>query len=552
MLTGDRVRLIDLNNDGRPDLIANDGVAHRVFLNRHADGPLGLRWEEVAHPNLPLLRKQDVIAAADLDNDGIADVVLARYLDINGKDYKPSTEPWNLCWLRGRGDGTFADPIAIPGLKPCTTSTIAIGDVDQDGRLDLFLGNWYTRYGVSNEAFGNDLLLQREPGVWTRSPLPSDGVAFDEEHDLGGRPCYGVMIVPPMAEIAAMPSLLELCYGRRWNRLWAPGSGRFWLDRAAELGLDADENRSGEYPTWLAERAKTDPRFARETEKPYRTGGNTFDAAIGDLDNDGRLDIALSEITHAWAGPSSDRTRILMQRDGRFAYEPKRTVDRIPADPNIHGWNQGDLFCELADIDLDGRLDLVLCSSDYPDNQRLRIFLQQPDASMLDATARFEIDHEGAGQISIGDLDGDGDLDIVVCQSFNRLPAEWTKGRTPQIRVLLNPAADDKVRCGLTVSLHGDPARGISRDALGAICTLTESTDGQTDTQSITQTRALIGVGGCVGKQQQFLIHFGVGKVDPLARYTLKIRWPDQAGTETEVHNLLPGHHDVHIGPGTR
>lgn len=546
VMKGDRVRCVDLNDDGRPDLIANDGTRHRVFLNRAAEQGWG--WEEVEKPNLPMLRPQDVIAAADLDNDGHADVVMARYLDVNGKDYKAPEETWNLGWCRGKGDGTFEDVTAIPGLKPCTTTTIAIGDVDMDGRLDLFIGNWYSRYGVSNEAFGNDLFLQTETGKWTRSPLPTDGVAFDEEKDLGGRPCYGVMVLPPQfipyETDTRLPSLLELCYGRRWNRLWMRTHQGMWLDGAEHLRLDADDNRSGEYPAWLAERAKTDARFKRETEKPYRTGGNTFDASVGDVDNDGALDICISEITHAWAGPSSDRTRILVSRDGKFAYEPVRSVDRVPADPEIRNWNQGDVFCELADMDLDGRLDLVLCSSDYPDNQRLRIFLQQPDGSMKDDTQRLGIDHEGAGQLSLADLDQDGDLDMMVCQSFNRLPAERIAGRTPRIHVWRNHAADDRTSGGVTISLRGDPEQGISRDGLGAVCRLTGIVDGR----PITQTRALIGVGGCVGKQHQFLVHFGLGKVDAAARYSLSVTWPGADKKTTEVTGLASGHYV--IGPG--
>lgn len=545
-MSGDRVRLIDLNGDGRPDLIANDGSAHRVFLNRAIEN--GWKWEEVAHPNLPMLRKHDTIAAADLDNDGHADVVMARYLDVNAKNYKAPDETWNLCWLRGKGDGTFHDAVAIPGLKPCTTSTIAIGDVDQDGWLDLFIGNWYTRYGESNEAFGNDLFMQSEPGKWIRSPLPTDGVAFDEEKDLGGRPCYGVMILPQDFDRHQSdnlnPLLLELSYGRRWNRLWLRARNGTWTDGAALRGLDADADRSGEYPAWLAERAKTDARFKRETEKPYRTGGNTFDAAIGDVDNDGALDICFSEITHAWAGPSSDRTRILMSRDWKFEYEPIRSVDRVPNDPANRSWNQGDLFCELADMNLDGRLDLILCSSDYPDNQRLRIFIQQADGSMLDSTAALGIDHEGAGQLSLGDMDQDGDLDIVVCQSFVRLPADRTKGRTATVRIFENLAADEGVLGAITIALRGDIEQGISRDALGAMCWL----EGVVDGLPVRQTRTLIGVGGCVGKQHQFLVHFGLGKIDPEARYAFSMRWPGFAGKTTEIPNLPRGH--FIIGPG--
>ena len=48
---------------------------------------------------------------------------------------------------------------------------------------------------------------------------------FDEEYDALGRPTYGVMIAqlwPPHAFGAGLednPELIELNYGRRWNRL---------------------------------------------------------------------------------------------------------------------------------------------------------------------------------------------------------------------------------------------------------------------------------------------------------------------------------------------
>src|SRR5690606_6247248 len=139
----------------------------------------------------------------------------------------------------------------------------------------------------------------------------------------------------------------------------------------------------GRYPDWLKERAKTDPRFDRPDEKPFRSHGNTFDAAVGDIDNDGAFDLFLAEITHGWAGDSSDRSRFLVQSESdgmvRFAPDDRLSVDRVPGDPTIRNWNQGDLYAELADFDLDGRLDLLLASSDYPDDQRLRLWRQQDD-----------------------------------------------------------------------------------------------------------------------------------------------------------------------------
>src|SRR5690606_7340141 len=145
-------------------------------------------------------------------------------------------------------------------------------------------------------------------------------------------------------------------------------------------------------------------------------------------------------------GESSDRSRFLLQTESdsmpRFVPDDRLSVDRIPADPTIRSWNQGDIYCELADFDLDGRLDLLLASSDYPDNQRLRIWRQQEDGRFIDITSWAGIDHIGAQHPSLADIDGDGDLDIIVGQSFNRLRAPQRAGRSPQIRVFRNLAAD--------------------------------------------------------------------------------------------------------------
>src|SRR5690606_19510235 len=85
----------------------------------------------------------------------------------------------------------------IAAAPAATTSAIAVGDVNLDGRLDLYLGNWYSAYGQSLGAHNNDLLLQRADGdgvTFVRQPLAEDAQAFSEEEDLAGRPTYGVMI----------------------------------------------------------------------------------------------------------------------------------------------------------------------------------------------------------------------------------------------------------------------------------------------------------------------------------------------------------------------
>ncbi|MBC7771306.1 MAG: CRTAC1 family protein [Pyrinomonadaceae bacterium] len=575
-----RLCFADVNSDGRTDVVIRTSDAYRIFLHTlDAASKHGFKYVELLDPSgLPKPRDGDCMVFADIDNDATTDAILTRYLDINNEKFKaPEDQPTQTAWIKGNGDGTFTETYPIT-TKQATTACIAVGDVDRDGRLDLYLGNWYTRYGVNNEAFTNDLLIQSHErtraGFFVRAKLPEDDATFDEEQDQAGRPTYGA-VVANFGDLGGgdtalpMPQVLELSYGRRANRLWhkfftagVGAAGIMWEDAAPRLGLDGDANRSGKYPDWLKEVARTDARFDRPDEKPYRSHGNNFDAAIGDVNNDGLFDVFLAGITHAWAGDSSDRSRFLIQTraegETKFEYQPNRNVDRVPPPPNPlpdgyrPKWNQGDLFCELADLDHDGRLDLVLSSGDYPDpapyDNRLRIFHQQPDGSFRDITGESGIDHVGSGQISLADVDVDGDMDILVAQSYNRLPPdiiratnERQKSEGARMRLFLNQASQVRPGSALTLSFLGNPRLNVALNPLGVIAKLTLT---QPDGAQLTQMRQLIGIGGHAGKQNQFLIHFGLADAKTIDK--LEIIWPCSpplVTTVVDVEVLKAGHH---------
>lgn len=550
-----RLCFADLNADRWPDVVID---RHRVFLSRADDAsPIGRSFEEIpaAETNLRQPVNGTLTVFADIDNDGHLDAVVTE-------NVKPLDENWEDHGRRtsiqlGNGDGTFGDPQPIKVVRPATTCAVAIGDVDRDGWLDLFIGNWYAQYGASYAGYHNDLLL-RVPGddaaevrrSWLVQHLPrtsepelepvGEHESFDEERDAGGRPTYGAMIAD--LDGGGRPELLELNYGRRWNRCWlwferAEESGLTpWLDVAPPWGLDGDDVRHGRHPDWLKNRAKEDPRFDRPDEKPFRANGNTFDCAVNDVDNDGDFDVMLSTIAHAWAGESSDRTRILLQQNteqGKVEFEQidQLNVDRIPED--VQSWNQGDLFCALADLNHDARVDAIISSGDYPDNQRLRIYLQQPDGSLQDATVALGIDHDGSQQISLADVDGDGDFDLLVGQTFFRYSAEQKQGRTPQARLFVNQSTGN--RKSITIRLHGDGER-VNRDALGAVvrASLPDGT---------TMSRQLIGIGGHAGKQHDFIVHVGLGSADHASE--LVVQWPDAHDTTQRFATVDAGRYEL-------
>ncbi|MCA9286323.1 MAG: CRTAC1 family protein [Phycisphaerales bacterium] len=546
-----RLCLVDVDGDGLPDAVID---RHRVFLNRaDASGPGGRRFVEVPADRTGL----DVPAAgtaavfADLDNDGRVDAVTAEFIDAHNPKWVDHGR--RTRWQRGRGDGTFEEAVLLP-VPARPTIAIAVGDVNRDGRLDLWFGNTYVQYGASVEAETNDLLLSDGAEGWRRACLPEDNNPFTPERDLGGRPTFGTLIAS-LSELPE-PVLLELSYGRRWNRLWMRLPDGGWTDVAPALRFDGDDIRHGRHPEWLKERARTDPRFDREDEPPFRANGNTFDASIGDVDNDGRFDVLVTEITHAWAGESADRSRILLaaaptsdrSAPGPGALAPlpyellpaaRLALDRVPAPddlPAARSWNQGDLFGTLADLDNDGWLDVLLSSGDYPDDQRLRVYRGRPaPAPLVDATSALAIDHDGSQQISLGDIDGDGDLDVLVGQTFNRFTAEQREGRSPHPKLLLNEASMSNR--ALELRLEGD-GRRVNRQGIGAIVRATLP-DG---TARIAQ---MVGPGGHAGKQNDAVIHIGLGSAPSVS--AIDVSWPGDAPPTVIEGPVAPGRYVVRM-----
>ena len=593
------IKFSDLNSDGWPDVIAiprQTPAPPRIFLHR-GQPAVAEAYTALPDHGLPALQSGDVLVFADLDNNGTRDAILSRYLDLYQESYTPPEGPARTSWFPGLGDGRFGPYRAISHATMGTTRAIAVGDANLDGLPDLFLGNWYTRYFSGFEAFSNDLLLQfRASGevAFARWPLPGESSPTDHHTDGRGRPTYGALI--GLLD-DTRPMLLELNYGRRWNRLYQlatpeplfvrqgqagpepfllkdPGAAGQHLvrslvgkDIAAEVGLDGDAIRHGRHPVWPEDLAARHPRAKRPDEPAFRANGNTFDAAIGDIDNDGDFDLFLTTIIHAWAGSSSDRSRFLVNQLketgqlGFLSFE-ELSVDRLPPLPepgeplrleHVNS-NQGDIHAEFADLDNDGRLDLILCSSDYADappyEERLRLYYQQADGRFKDLTAAMGVDHVGAGMPSLADVDGDGDLDLIVGQSFNRLTAAQRREAAITSGALAPDAPEDapaNLRARLFINaapmenqaiilhLTGDPDRHCTAEAYHSIITVTADTDGDPATPPVTQIRQILGPGGHAGGESPPWAHFGIGKATSAS---VSIQWAGSNGSLSDSASL--------------
>jgi hypothetical protein len=130
------VVIADFDGDGHADLaVANGDDATVSILLNEGDGRFRAQVTYATSP-LPLS-----IAVADFDGDGVPDLAVAC-----AGGASPGT---TVSVLRGNGDGTFAPKTDVPVfLGPWT---VVAADVNGDGKPDLVSGNWLV-YPVASSS----------------------------------------------------------------------------------------------------------------------------------------------------------------------------------------------------------------------------------------------------------------------------------------------------------------------------------------------------------------------------------------------------------------
>jgi hypothetical protein len=478
----------------------------------------------------------DHVYFADVDGDGDVDALAG----VHAWWERQEGEAWtrvaeadpgvrSAVWLND-GSGRFAKAPASDYGSDATTGpamALAVVDVDRDGLLDLFEGQEYRRYGTLHGC-GVDRLYRgtgggrfrdvtKEAGLWT-----VDAPARDDS----SRPTYGVTAADVDGD--GWADLLALSYGRQWNRQWRNRGDGTFVDVARASGFAGDDVTHGRYPEAVG----------RVPEAPFRSNGNTFDCAVGDVDGDLDLDLFLGEIQHAWAGDSSDPPSLLVNlgAEAGFAFRRVPVRDFLPPRPTREPerWNLGDLHAAFFDADNDARLDLLIGSGDYPDGQFLRLYRQEEDGTFTEATERAGFSWEGCGGLSLGDYDRDGDVDVLAGRSFMRLTQEhrdrWMGGiRVPAVGLFRNDVGNRSGNRWLNVRLVGRGAGHANRAGIGARVLVTAG--------GRTQVRELRAGSGLSNHQDPPEAAFGLGRAERVDR--LEVRWPNREGT-VQVFEGLP------------
>lgn len=520
-----RVAFADFNNDDFPDIIIDN---EKIFLSRER-GRRFVRAESDANLKTAGLNRPTFVAIADVNNDGNLDLFRGRFIDLSNPRFIDDGLRHEL-WL-GQGDGSFK-PFYDSNLDrfPETALGACFVDYNRDGNLDLFLANAYAEGRGSYVSFPDRLF--RGEGDGSFSEVTEDaGLLGVPEVGLSTsrRPTYGVTHADWNND--RWPDLIACVYGRQENRLWKNNGDGTFTDVAVETRFHADDNQDGRYPEEV--RALHRRRYGedRPPEPPFRANGNTREAAFGDFDNDGDLDCFLVEQASQWMGPSADRSMLLVNRGSENGFKFCRDPDRIDRTHAVERWNEGDENAGWIDVDNDGRLDLLLASSDFRDEQLLRLYHQGADGSFEDWTDRLGFRWRNASQISLADFDRDGATDILVSTTAKGL------GHMERQRHDLNVGLFRNVlpqRLG-----HGFFNLRLRGQCIGARVRITIGDQ--------TQMREIRSGAGHAGHRDDTDCRFGVGKAEKIDR--VEVWWPG-VDQELQFFSDVPTNRFYELEPG--
>jgi enediyne biosynthesis protein E4 len=451
---GSGVAIFDYDNDGRSDLYF--ATATRLPVGSFRSGPNRLyrnrgnnQFEDAtAASGLGYAGYCQGLAVGDIDNDGDPDVFLCNYGS-------------NVLYLNA-GHGRFVDISKPAGLdRPGWSTSAAFLDYDNDGDLDLYVANY---------------------GRWT---LPENDVFCG-----GTKAAYATG--PEKVRIYCSPKSITPAR----HTLYRNNGDLTFTDLTEDAGLARSDGRGlGVLAADLNDDGRIDLYVANDMCPNFvflNRGDGTFDdvtqssgagfgpqgqtrAGMGvdaeDVDGDGRFDIF---VTNYWSEGSA---LFINLGDGLFE-DRSRTAGLFHDTISWVGWG-----CSLADFDSDGWPDCFTTTGHIDDNLRLmsRFFHQYAQPPLLHrnqggkgftlatraAGAYFDSDHVGRG-VAEGDLDNDGDVDLVV--NHKDAPPALLRNDTPTknhwIRLRLEGSRSNRDAIGARVTISAG-GRTIVRQRKG-------------------------------------------------------------------------------------
>jgi hypothetical protein len=478
---GSGCAFFDYDADGYPDILlvnSMDWPSHqrtRSTLKLYKNNRNGTFSDVTRAAGLDIELYGMGVAVADYNNDGFPDILI-------------TCVGQNRLFLN-TGKGTFRDVTKTSGLTGRSAfSTSALWfDYDRDGHLDLFVCN-YVNWSPEHDVFcsldgknksyctpeayrGETCWLFRNRGNGTFEDVTAASGIFDTSSK-----SLGVAMLD--FDQNGWPDLF-VANDTQPNKLYRNLRNGKFKDVAVEAGL------------------------AFSADGKARAG---MGVDVGDFENSGRPGIAITNFDNEMVGlyrsPSA----------GQF--------DDVSIAAGVGGPSKTTLGfgCGFADLDLDGRLDLVVANGHIDDTVRNirgnvgyaqppHLFLNLGNGKFQDVVGTsggdFAAPRVGRG-LAFADFDRDGDVDILL--TTNNGPAYLFR--------------NDLTSGNRFLRVHLTGAKS-NRDAIGAVVRVYHGGE--------TQMRIVRG-GSSYLSQSELPLTFGVGKADRIDRLT--VEWPSGAAQE--------------------
>ena len=511
--TSGGVAVFDYDNDGLPDVYLLNGSSMNAERGREKPPRAALyrnlggwKFEDVTEKAGVANERWGMgVAVGDYDNDGFADLYVGNY--------------GTSRLYRNQGNGTFTDVAPKVGVARRGWSTGAsFGDYDADGRLDLFVPG-YVAFDLDNlPASPADAL---KPGQIAQNFCQFRGVAvMCGPRGLKGEPdtLYHQKADGTFEDVSDKSGVNDEPRYYGFSSAWV----RVNEDSLPDLIVVNDSTPNQLYLN------KGDGTF-EEVGYPSGVALNEngreqagMGLAVGDYDNDGLVDFHITNF--------SDDSNTLYHNDGEGNFTDV-TFQAGLGEPTIPFLGWGTAF---FDYDADGWKDVVVANGHvYPSvdqqqwgtsyAQQLLLFRSAAHADPQQAAKGARVFQRvaaapGSGLagawpsrgLAVADLDADGRLDLVV-------------NNTDAAPTVLRNVAEAKNHW-LRLRLVGDPARRSPRDATGATVYLT--------TGKLRQ-RADVTSGGSYSSQNDPCLYFGLGAANKVDK--LEVKWPGGATERFEV-----------------